>query len=294
LLQERDDDALPSRDKIIESILESVRLPALLQSDGPRGLCVRHLPPGRLADLYAQYVSYMAPRDNKAASVSTFRRCWRQDWDKALKTRKSSTHSMCITCSKLKGVMKHARSMTEHLGAVDRLLGHLESQWRDREKYWHLRARAVQEGDCLCVILDAMDKSKFLMPRWMHGKCPKSSVTDSLRRPNLELAAVIVHGHGVFVFIGDEDLRTGGNFHAEILMRALDHTFKACSKNGKVWPADLSVHADNTVAAAKNITVSSVCACLTAGGYFRCCGHQHLRVGHSHEDVGAPKKYTII
>jgi hypothetical protein len=128
------------------------------------------------------------------------------------------------------------------------------------------------------------------MPRWMHGKCPKSSVTDSLRRPNLELAAVIVHGHGVFVFIGDEDLRTGGNFHAEILMRALDHVFKACSKNGKVWPADLSVHADNTVAAAKNITVSSLCACLTAGSYFRCCGHQHLRVGHSHEDVGACKK----
>ena len=188
--------------------------------------------------------------------------------------------------------MKHSRSMAEHIGAIDRLLAHLEAQWLDRRRYWHLRARAQQEGDCLCVILDAMDKSKFLLPRWMHGKCPKSSVTDKIRRPHLELAAVIVHGHGIFVFIGHQDLKTGGNFHAEILMRSLNYTYQECGKRGREWPYNLSVHADNTVAAAKNITMSSLCACLVASCFFRCSGHQHLRVGHSHEDVGAPKTYT--
>ena len=169
--------------------------------------------------------------------------------------------------------MKHARSMSEHLGAVDRLLTHLESQWRDRETYWHLRARARQEGDCLCVILDAMDKSKFLLPRWLHGKCPKSTTTDKIRRPHLDVAAVLVHGHGIFVYIGDEDLKTGGNFHAEILMRSLDYSFKECSRLGRQWPADLSVHADNTVAAAKNIVISSLCACLVNAG----CQQQSVR-----------------
>ena len=160
--------------------MQSTKLPSFLQRDGPSGLSVRHLPPGRLADLYLQFVSYLAPRGIKPASVTTFRRAWRQGWCKVLKMRKTSTHSMCLTCSKLKGVMKHSRSMAEHIAAVDRLLAHLEAQWLDRRRYWHLRARAQQEGDCLCVILDAMDKSKFLLPRWMHGKCPKSSVTDKI------------------------------------------------------------------------------------------------------------------
>ena len=49
----------------------------------------------------------------------------------------------------------------------------------------------------------------------------------------------------------------------------------------------MSVHADNTTSAQKNHTVNALLAALVSGNYFRTVSQQHLRVGHSHEDVDA-------
>ena len=56
------------------------------------------------------------------------------------------------------------------------------------------------------------------------------------------------------------------------------------------WPTDFSLHADNTTAEIKNSVAGRTLAALVSAGYFRCAGHQHLRVGHSHEDVGPQRQ----
>lgn len=48
----------------------------------------------------------------------------------------------------------------------------------------------------------------------------------------LEVCACIAHGYGTFIFIGDEDLRTGANFHVEVVARTLDLVWAQCSRAG--------------------------------------------------------------
>ena len=279
----------------MEQILETARLSPVLQSQqvGPEGLGVRYLPPGRLSDLYSSYCAAQRARNLKPASTSVFRRAWRSGWDKALRFRKSSTHAMCHTCSRLQAVIRHARSLQEHVGACDKLMHHLERQWADRCIYWGLRARAQQSGDILVMILDAMDKSKFLLPRWAHGRAPKAALLERTRRPHLEVAASIVHGWGVFLWLADENMTTGGNFHSEMMVRSIEAVWTLSQEKGRPFPTDLSVHSDNTVAAIKNIVCSSVLAMLVSARYFRVAGHQHLRVGHSHEDIGSQGEFFL-
>ena len=52
-------------------------------------------------------------------------------------------------------------------------------------------------------------------------------------------------------------------------------------------PDALSVHSDNTTSGLKNSICAGVLCMLCAGGYFRTTSQQHLRVGHSHEDIDA-------
>lgn len=183
--------------------------------------------------------------------------------------------------------MRHSRSMEEYAAACDGLMSHLESQWRDRRMYWSLRSRAQMYKDVLVIIVDGMDRSKFALPRWLQGKSPKSTIADKVPRPVLELAATIVHGVGVYLWIADEDMRTGANWTSELLLRSIEFASHNFAKQGQPMPVDISVQGDNTVAELKNSTGSKLLAALVAAGYFRCGAHQHLRVGHTHEDVGS-------
>ncbi len=130
-----------------------------------------------------------------------------------------------------------------------------------------------------------MDKKKYLLPRWKWGRTPKDA--EKLRRPCLELTAVIAHGRGVFLFLADQDLGNGSSWHAELVLRTLSLVHERCARRGEPMPDSLSVHVDNTPAAMKNHYASGVLSMLCAGSFFRTTSLQHLRVGHSHEDVDA-------
>jgi hypothetical protein len=167
------------------------------------------------------------------------------------------------------------------------LLKHFQDQLEDRKIYWALRARAKQDRDVLCVITDGMDKSKFSLPRWSMGRTPKDPVADHVARPQLDVSAVIVHGWGTYIFLSDELLASTASYKIDLVLQALDFAHAHGQKKQFPWPADLSLHADNTVAEIKNSVAGRTLAALACAGFFRCIGHQHLRVGHSHEDVGA-------
>lgn len=165
---------------------------------------------------------------------------------------------------------------------------HLAAQWKDRQRYWELRERARRQRDILCLIVDSMDKSKFALPRWSDGRTPKSA--DKFRRPVLEVTACIVHGVGVYIYVADETMTTGASWTGEVLLQSIDSAFRCCQRAQRPMPSRVVVVADNTVKEVKNGVMSHFGSSLVCSGYFESFSHMHLRVGHTHEDVGWAQK----
>jgi hypothetical protein len=138
-----------------------------------------------------------------------------------------------------------------------------------------------------------MDRSKFALPRWTNNRAPKDSTVDSIRRPVLELSAVIAHGYGTYLYITHENTSIGSNWTSEVVLRTLDFVWGCCQRKGEPMPCDFFLHGDNTTSQLKNSITGRLLAMLVAKKYFRAAGHQHLRVGHSHEDVGATIRSAI-
>ena len=78
-------------------------------------------------------------------------------------------------------------------------------------------------GDIICCITDSMDKSKFSLPRYQRGQAPKDVAT--VDRPSLEVTTTLVHGVGVFTYLGDENQTAGTNWVLKTLTRSLQHTW---------------------------------------------------------------------
>lgn len=142
-----------------------------------------------------------------------------------------------------------------------------------------------QTRDIATLILDGMERRKFALPKWPWGRTPKDA--EKYHRPVLELTGCICHGHGVYLYLADGDVSIGANWHATVLLRSLEFLRQSCSRRGEPLPQFLSVHSDNTTSAQKNHCLNGLLASLASAGYFRCCSQQHLRVGHSHEDIDA-------
>ena len=110
---------------IVDSYVQN---PIDLAARTSEGLHVRYLPPGRVADLYHLYVASMRASHEKFAGIGVFRIAWRNHWCKALKFRRTSTHSLCATCHKLRALVLHAKTMEEHMVASASMLDHMRSQ----------------------------------------------------------------------------------------------------------------------------------------------------------------------
>ena len=130
---------------IVDSYLHN---PSDMVVRSPAGLHIRHLPPGRVSDLYQLYLASMRGSGEPAAGVWVFRKVW-ADWSKALRFRKASTHTLCATCHKLRSLVRHCLSMQEHMAASAMFLDHMRSQWMDREVYWRCRSRARAQRDVI-------------------------------------------------------------------------------------------------------------------------------------------------
>ena len=286
-LELADEVAGVSSGDLVAAILDSACVNPIEQAtrSGPESWPKRHLPPGRLADLYLMYVGWARSHGRTSACAETFRQVWRLGWDKTLLFRKSSTHSLCFTCGRLKAKIRNAEQLDEHISACSALVTHLRDQWRDRAIYWGLRARARTEKDILCVIGDGMDKSKFGIPQWEGGRAPKHAVVDHNNRPSCSVYACVAHGYRVDVYITHEGMPTGAAFCCDMLLRTLDRVWKQCQKTGRPFPLDLAIQGDNTTKELKNSILARTIAMLASAGLFRACGHFHLRVGHTHEDV---------
>ena len=197
------------------------------------------------SDLYRLYQAEAFAQGNPAASASTFFRTLRaSSWRNKIKFRHASNHAQCAVCHRLKSRIKTARTLHTHAKFADEYMRHLSGIYADRQVYSQYKLRSTNQRDIINLIVDSMDRSKFKLPRWPGGRCPKSMETR--KRPDMELTAVLCHGRALFVFLTDEDATTGSDWSLEVLSLSLNRLFSMAQQNNEPWPAHLRIWTDNT------------------------------------------------
>lgn len=212
---------------------------------GPEDLPRRYLPPGNYSDLFRLYLAECNALGQPASSASTFFRVLRSSgWRRKIKFRGESTHAQCQICHKLKSGIRHSKSLSEHARFADLYMRHLSGIFADRQAYMEMKNRAVKQRDILTCIVDSMDKSKFRLPRFAHGRVPKA--LETRKRPEVELTAAILHGRGIYVWVTDADATAGSDWSLEVLSRSLNKAFVLAQRNSEAWLNHLRLWTDNT------------------------------------------------
>jgi hypothetical protein len=143
----------------------------LPQAAGGYDLPARYLPPGRLAHLLSLY---MECSEGGHASVSTFSRCFRKMWRRAIVFRDHTTHSRCTVCA------LYSRQMSLCLKPEDKELvragqhAHVQGVLRDRAVYARVQRLCREackplvppeaqsrEDSVLSISIDGMDQANF-------------------------------------------------------------------------------------------------------------------------------------
>ena len=203
------------------------------------------LQPRSYSDLFRVYQAEAFAKGQPAASPSTFFRTLRSSgWRHKLKFRHVSNHAKCQICQRLKSGIKHATTIQRHAQCADEYMRHLSGVFADRQAYMQYKWRAIHQRDVITIMIDSMDRSKFKLPRFPYGRCPKA--LETRKRPDLEVTAAICHGRGVFVFVADEDGATGSDWSLEVLSLSLNKAFTMAQQSNEPWPSHLRIWTDNT------------------------------------------------
>lgn len=125
-----------------------------------------------------------------------------------------------------------------------------------------------------CFNIDGMDQSKFRIPRVKERATTK--LFQRLFRPVLHICGSWCHGHKLFVFVADDDLRKDSTTQQEVLARCLSDIYDTYS----TLPMGLHIQQDNTYREGKNRYFISHCILLCALRVFRYAVLSYLRPGH--------------
>ena len=212
---------------------------------------------------------------------STFYRRWKQVWRHVLRIRKSSQHAECSICFKFRQEMRQARKDVDaKVRLAQAWRHHLYWQYCDRCVYWSLRFASRARGDVLVVFIDALDRSKFMLPKYTVAR--KSHDLDKLTRPRVIITGGLAHGYCRHAFVSSEEKVKGASMFIEMLARIIEDVYKL---RGGTLPSHLVVFTDNTVAQAKNCETNMFLAHFVARCHFRSANLLMLTEGHTHEDI---------
>ena len=133
----------------------------------------------------------------------------------------------------------------------------------------------------VCVIIDAMDKSKFRFPRSL---LMQAKDLQNLQRPTLEMTAALVHGHMLCLCVAKPHVHKDSSAMCEILTHVL-HQLAVSGLD--LRHCALVVQADNTSRESKNNTMTRHLAALVGARRLGRAELRFLESGHSHEDIDA-------
>ena len=272
---------------------------AKASNHGEKVLPPRHIQHCHLRDLWWAFLAWFlalpaVASDSDATfqpmrcpSWSTFWRVWTGSWRHLIKFRKIAQHAQCEICFNCSSFLhKSSASAEEKKAAAAEWREHLRGTYTDRLIYYHLRwSSRVREHLILVVIVDSMDKSKFVWPAYAFR--PPHNL-DKLVRPKLVLTAAICHGFHCSLFVShDETTPHGASNYCEVLSRCFDRVFEICKSRRWKWPNQLVVQTDNTTAQAKNSEGMMFLSLLARRNLFGSVTNNYLCKGHTHEDVDA-------
>ena len=220
-------------------------------------------------------------RDLKA---HTFSQVWSQSFGNRLSIRERSQHSQCWVCVRHKMIIK--KLSADRWGREAQLRefeAHLSVQYRDRIDYWEDRMasrlpRLPDGSRKVCIIMDAMDHSKYRYPR---SEVFQSKEFSSCIRPSLDATAVIVHGHMILVALSEAFTRKDSSWCCELLY----HAIHRLSLKMDVREIDFTLQSDNCIRETKNNTLVRAAAFLVGSHRCRSFSMKFLQSGHSHEDI---------
>lgn len=235
---------------------------------------LRFLPPGSIFDQWRQYSSIIG-----SASFRLFWTVWKTEFWSKLQFRAPSMHTVCATCIRHRLLLRHlCHDMAATIRQRAMFDRHLESQYRDRQVYWALRASSRLRSTTLCLIIDGMDQSKFCWPRAAYFS---SHEFDGFQRPRLHVWAALCHGYCSLVTVSNADTAKGGSTTCEVIA----HVLTLLARSGvQLFGMDLHVQLDNTSSCNKNNTVLLFLSVLCLAGVLNSASALFLRAGHTHED----------
>lgn len=225
-------------------------------------------------------------------------------------------HPECTTCTKHKLLI---RSFQQHLLArkqqVQYYHQHLAAQYQDRLTYYQCRGESRLRGSRLTFMADGMDQAKFCFPR---HPALRSKLFANFQKPKAHVSGLWMHGRGLIFGVSTPDLAKDASYSLELLSHGLtqleksgvslseshltltcDNTSRELKNNVTIQWMSMMVSKGFLGFASKNICSSvgiqqlrSISARTFASGWLafsrgllRCCTMQHLRSGHSHEDL---------
>lgn len=183
------------------------------------------------------------------------------------------------------------KSLGNNPGALraqrEQLRLHLARQHRDRQVYYHQRARSRLAATSLGVyvltyILDSMDQAKHCWPR---SEAMKSKVFSNWGRPRLVNTALLAHGHMALVVLSPHYISACSSRTCEIIAHSLSLLERERSVD--LRHAFLHLQGDNCAKELKNLSVLRLVAMQTCLKRIKGAEVSFLQSGHSHEDVDA-------
>eukprot|EP00435_Cladocopium_sp_Y103_P069103 s569_g32.t1 len=121
--------------------------------------------------------------------------------------------------------------------------------------------------------------------RFPFQRTPKKPIYDQIRRTAMTLTGCIVHGVGIFLYLADEGMATGASWTIEVAMRSIDRAFAIAQGKNQPFPSECWIQGDNACKEVRNSYTGRWASLMCQANFFTVCGHHHMVVGHTHEDI---------
>ena len=199
--------------------------------------------------------------------------------------RAEGQHKQCTTCVMHKLLMRKLGANQEARRAQARLWGaHMNLQWADRNIYWQHRSMSRvgmdQNGSpVISAIVDSMGHAKWAVPR---SACLHAKTFNTFHRPQLTVTALIAHGRGILLALGEPYVTQGGDWTCELVA----HLFHWLTANNiDLRECHIRIQADNATKECKNNSLARLLSLYVGRRRVRSCQLNFCLSGHSHEDV---------
>ena len=149
------------------------------------------------------------------------------------------------------------------------------------------RMDEVEVPHLICTI-DAMDKSKWLVPRCLDS----SKRLSALWRPALHVVGVLVAGVLEFFALLPPDDHGDSDTQQTLLSRALELAEWELRKRGKSMPWKVIFHSDNTPKEGRNSYMLQYAAALVSSERFAEASMALFAVGHTHNRLD--QRFSVI